>query len=96
MSLSGWRPALRIARRDLWRNKGRNALVVVMVGLPVMAVSAFATVNATNSISPVEQISQLMGATQALVNPVERQPIEQQPDATNWRPVSSAGHRDGR
>ncbi len=30
----GWRPALRIARRDALRNKGRTALILLMVLLP--------------------------------------------------------------
>ena len=87
MSLAGWRPALRVARRDLVRHKGRNALVAVMVGLPVLAVSTFATVYETNDISPVEQLNQQLGQTQALVNPAWRGPIDQLPDGSNWQPV---------
>ncbi len=36
----GWRPALRIARRDALRNRGRTALILLMVLLPVTAVAA--------------------------------------------------------
>ena len=36
--LRSWRPALRIARRDATRARGRSALVLVMIGLPVLAI----------------------------------------------------------
>lgn len=97
MSLTAWRPALRMARRDLVRNKGRNALVAVMVGLPVLAVSTFATVYETNAISPVEGLDQQLGQTQALVNPAQREPIDQEPDG-NWQPArgSTSGSPDSK
>ncbi len=37
--MSGWRTALRIARREAGRAKGRSALVVAMIVLPVAALS---------------------------------------------------------
>ena len=38
--MSALRPALRIARRELWRRKGRTILVVLLVAVPVAAVLA--------------------------------------------------------
>ena len=38
--LPGWRAAFRIARRDALRSKGRSALVVAMIALPVLGVTA--------------------------------------------------------
>jgi putative ABC transport system permease protein len=38
--MRGWRPALLIAWRDALKHKGRSALVLVMISLPVLAVSA--------------------------------------------------------
>ena len=35
----GWRVALRLARRDSWRGKGRALLVVLLIALPVATVS---------------------------------------------------------
>lgn len=35
-----WIAALRIARRDAWRAKGRSALVLAMLALPIIGVSA--------------------------------------------------------
>lgn len=89
--LAGWRPALRIARRDLSRSKGRSSLVAVMVGLPVFLVSTFATVYTTSSLTPVEMLPRQLGATQAIVEPVQRGPIDQVPDGTNWQPVAQDG-----
>ena len=31
--------ALRISRRDAWRAKGRSALIIVMIGLPVLVIT---------------------------------------------------------
>ncbi|HEX3004364.1 MAG TPA: hypothetical protein VHO27_09130, partial [Angustibacter sp.] len=87
MKPRGWRAALRVARRDVLRAKGRNALVVAMVGLPVLGLSAFATVWTTDNVSPVEALPQRLGATQARVEPVSRSPIDQTVDGGNWAPV---------
>jgi putative ABC transport system permease protein len=38
--VGGWRVALRLARRDAWRNKGRSLLVLLLIALPVAAVTA--------------------------------------------------------
>ncbi len=35
----GWRPSLRLARRDALRSRGRSLLVLVMIALPVLAVT---------------------------------------------------------
>ncbi|QOR69294.1 hypothetical protein IM660_11320 [Ruania alkalisoli] len=59
-----WRAALRIARRDAWRNKGRTVLVVLLMMLPVAA-GTFA-IGALKSSRPTAetQITAAMG-TQA-------------------------------
>ncbi len=38
--LSGWAPALRVARREALRARGRSALVLAMIALPVLGVTA--------------------------------------------------------
>jgi putative ABC transport system permease protein len=45
--VSGWRPALRIARRSLRRSLGRSLLVAVLVGLPVAAATMVDVVGRT-------------------------------------------------
>ena len=52
--MSGWRPALLIARRDALRHRGRSILVLVMISLPVLAVSAAAVVIKTAEVTGVE------------------------------------------
>ncbi len=65
--LAGWRPALRLAWRDAVRAKGRSALVLVMIALPVLAVTGAAVVMRTSDVSAVEGIDRRMGAADALV-----------------------------
>ncbi len=79
-----WRPALRIALRDLRKSPGRAALVIVMVGLPVLLVSVLATLFRTADISAVESIPRTMGSTQALADPQGRTPIDQNPQGEVW------------
>ena len=78
--MRGWRPALRIARRDVLRSRGRSALVVAMVGLPVALVTALATLFVTNDVSPVESIPLRLGATQAELQIGGHGAVVQDPD----------------
>src|SRR6478609_2020477 len=64
---SSWAVALRMARRDVRRHKGRSALVVVMVAVPTLLLSLVVTLAATSDISGAEKIPSLMGSGQALV-----------------------------
>ena len=63
----GWRPALRIAWRDALRHQGRSILVLVMISLPVLAVSAAAVVLATSEVSGIEGAERRLGAADARV-----------------------------
>ena len=40
--MTRWRPALRMARRDLWTHKGRSLLMLILVALPVFVAVAVA------------------------------------------------------
>ena len=64
---SGWRVAIRIARRDARRYKWRSALIVAMVGLPVLLLTSGITLMATNDISMAESVPGLMGSAQARI-----------------------------
>lgn len=66
--MSGIRAALRISRRDAWRAKGRSALVLVMVGLPVLVITAVAVLAATLLVGPVEGLSRDLGTADARVH----------------------------
>ncbi|MGL5830134.1 MAG: hypothetical protein ACRC0L_11275, partial [Angustibacter sp.] len=79
-----WRPAFRIALRDLRKSPGRVALVMAMIGLPVLLVSTLATVIRSYDISDKESIPRVMGAAPALVTPEGRSPIDQNPQGEVW------------
>ena len=78
--MRGWRPALRIARRELLRAKGRTALVLFMVLLPVTAVVCLSTLLRTNDISPVESLPRELGSASARLEHTGSV-MEQHPDS---------------
>jgi putative ABC transport system permease protein len=63
----GWRPALRIARREALRARGRSILVIVMIGLPVLAIVALDTLGRTSDVSVREGLPRQVGAADAVV-----------------------------
>lgn len=63
--MRGWRPALRIARREMLRAKGRSLLVLVMVLLPVTAVATMSTLLRTSEVDRVEGLPSTLGAASA-------------------------------
>ena len=64
---SSWAVALRMARRDVRRHKGRSALIVVMVAVPTLLLSLIVTFAATSELTGAEKIPSTMGSGQALV-----------------------------
>ena len=67
MSLRAWRPALRLARRDLWRHKLRAALTFLLVALPVLAAAVIAVSVHNGRGSPEAYAVEQMGDADALV-----------------------------
>lgn len=65
--ISSWRTALRIAQREARRSKGRSALVVAMIALPVTALAGFAAAYDTVTLTPAEQADRSMGQTDAVM-----------------------------
>jgi putative ABC transport system permease protein len=80
---AGWRVALRVARRDALRSRGRSALVIVMIGLPVLLSTVIAVLTSSQSISPVEGLPRTLGAAQAQLIDGGREPIVQDPFGSN-------------
>ncbi|MFE2728077.1 FtsX-like permease family protein [Kitasatospora sp. NPDC059327] len=72
MRLSAWRVALRIARRDALRAKGRSALVVAMVALPVLGVAGADVVFRSAELDPVERVVRTMGQSDAEIQLIDR------------------------
>ncbi len=78
--MRGWRPALLIAWRDALRHRGRSALVLVMISLPVLAVGAAAVVIKTADVSGIESVGRTLGAADARIRTEGRGQIVQAPD----------------
>ncbi|MDP3889612.1 FtsX-like permease family protein, partial [Nocardioides sp.] len=66
--VAGWRPVLRLARRDALRARGRSILVLVMIALPVLGVVAADIVIRTVDVSGAEALERRMGAADAVVS----------------------------
>lgn len=76
--MSAWAVALRIARRELLRAKGRTALVLVMVLVPVAAVVCLSTLLRTSEIDAVEGLPANLGEASARLD-VAGGVVEQDP-----------------
>lgn len=84
--LPGWRAAFRIARRDAARAKGRSALVVAMIALPVLGVTAADLTYRSALPTKAEELTAELGSADAGfqatgIGPVK---IHQMPDGINW------------
>jgi putative ABC transport system permease protein len=77
--LGGWRAALRVARREARHARGRSALVVAMIMLPVAALAFVAVSQDTFTLIPSERADRLMGAAQAVVVWPDDRPVVQEP-----------------
>lgn len=84
--LTGWRAALRIARRDALRAKGRSALVLSMIALPVLGVTAADVTYRSSSPTVAEDLTARMGSADAVFSSagIGAVPLEQMPDASTW------------
>jgi putative ABC transport system permease protein len=79
-----WLTALRIARREALRHKGRSLLVVALIGLPVLGLSFVAVTYDTFRLSPSELATSEMGTGDALLAwPVDGR-VMQWPTSTDW------------
>ena len=88
--MTGWRAALRIAWREARRSRGRSALVVALIGVPVAALSFAAVVHDSTTLTPAEESSRRMGAAEALVSWPYSSPVIQQPTRDFAIPISNA------
>jgi putative ABC transport system permease protein len=81
----GWRPALRIARRESWRAKGRSLLVLFMIAVPVAGATAADVLITTHDISVAEGVETSLGNADALARFESGGPVTQQPDGQSIR-----------
>ncbi|GLF96656.1 ABC transporter permease [Streptomyces yaizuensis] len=59
--------AVRIARRDAWRAKGRSLLVLAMIALPVIGVSAANITYRSSQLTPQDKLERVLGDADALL-----------------------------
>ena len=79
--LTTWVPALRIAHRDALRARGRSALIVVMIALPVVTLTWLSVLHRTQELDPDERVTRQLGQAQAMVLPsYGGGPLVQAPD----------------
>ncbi|GAA2450215.1 ABC transporter permease [Streptomyces lavendulocolor] len=82
--IHSWRAAVRIARRDAWRFKGRSFLVLAMIALPILGVSAADLTLRTSELSTEERMARTLGAADARIIdpdyggvPIFQHPVEE-------------------
>lgn len=86
--LPGWRAAFRIARRDAARAKGRSALVVAMIALPVLGVTAADLTYRSALPTKAEELTAELGSADARFTATSMGPVklQQLPDGISWNP----------
>ncbi|MFI6152261.1 ABC transporter permease [Kitasatospora sp. NPDC051170] len=92
MKLGAWRVALRIARRDALRSKGRSALVIAMIALPVLGVTGADVFYRSGELTPTEHVARVIGQADAELRVAGRgQLVLQAPDPDNGMTMPAAG-----
>lgn len=94
--MSAWRPALRIAWRDALRHRGRSILVLVMISLPVLAVSAAAVVITTAEVKGLETADRTMGVADARIRTEGGGQVVQGPDPSRgeWTAIGELDYEN--
>jgi putative ABC transport system permease protein len=88
-----WRTALRIAYREARRAKGRTALVLAMITLPVFGLAFAAVTSDMFALTPAEKIDRQIGAADARISWPVREPVRQDLKAERWE---SAGNGESK
>ena len=93
--MRSWRLALRVARRDALRARGRSLLVLVMIALPVAAVAIADTAYNTSDVSGGEVLERRLGAASALVEVQDGAGrVYQKPDPEDGQAYDGGGRGD--
>ena len=79
LDLNASRAAFRIAGREIRRHRGRSALILMMVFLPVFSSVVGDVLLRTLELNPAERVVRLMGSADALVRPHLASAIIQNP-----------------
>jgi putative ABC transport system permease protein len=92
--MRGWLTALRIARREAWRAKGRSALVVALIGLPVLALTFAAVTYDSFRLTETQELERSIGAADALVHWEYDRPVSQSVDGQASVPTTAGADAD--
>ncbi|WP_455358484.1 FtsX-like permease family protein [Streptomyces sp. SYSU K21746] len=84
-----WVAAVRIARRDAWRSKGRSSLVLAMIALPILGVSAADLTLRSAELSTEQKLERSLGAADARLSGTGMggAPIYQEPAGNGFMAV---------
>jgi putative ABC transport system permease protein len=80
--MPGAAATLRIARRDAWRHKGRSALIIAMVAIPVLGLTAADVLARTMQLNAGERLARQIGQADIGLRMVGGQ-VSQNVDPTN-------------
>ncbi|RYJ07243.1 MAG: ABC transporter permease, partial [Actinomycetales bacterium] len=81
---ASWRIALRHGRRDIAKARGRSALVVLMIGTPVLLTSLLIVLVASGDLSQAERLDSQIGRAQASLARVDGVKVVQEPDGVGF------------
>jgi putative ABC transport system permease protein len=81
--VASWRAALRVARRETRRTRGRSVLVTAMLALPVLALAFAAATSDMLALTGTEQADRRMGTADARISWPFHQPVQQMPDPSD-------------
>ncbi|GIJ26863.1 hypothetical protein Vqi01_20250 [Micromonospora qiuiae] len=84
-----WRAALRIARREAKRARGRTALILAMIILPVLALTFVAVSVEMARLTPAERLDRRLGVADAELRVVGNGPARQSADGDAWESYDS-------
>ncbi|WP_433391481.1 FtsX-like permease family protein [Micromonospora sp. KLBMP9576] len=87
-----WRAALRIARREARRARGRTALVLTMITIPVLALTFTAVSWRMSELTPGEQMDRQLGSADAELLWVSPHPITQSAWGDGWHTGGQESH----
>ncbi|MEU7856822.1 FtsX-like permease family protein [Nonomuraea sp. NPDC049141] len=82
--MSAFAAALRISRRDALRFKGRTALIMVMIGLPVLLITGVLTGAATLDVDMREGLTAELGVADARISTTGQRWIKQEGPGGGW------------
>jgi putative ABC transport system permease protein len=86
--MSAFAAALRISRRDALRFKGRTALIMVMIGLPVLLITGVLTAYATINVDMREGLTAELGSADARISTTGQSWIKQEVSGRGWSGAS--------